>query len=133
MALKLTLKPNEKIIINGAVITNGPSKCGFSIENTAVILRDKDIMLESEADSPAKRIYFCVMMAYLDATNRNSYLERFNEFATDFIRAVPSDEVRDIIVPIGTGVASGKYFNALKQCKKLIAFEETRLGPTHGG
>ena len=128
MALKLTLKPNEKIIINGAVITNGPSKCGFSIENTAVILRDKDIMLESEADSPAKRIYFCVMMAYLDDANRNSYLERFNEFATDFIRAVPSDEVRDIIVPIGTDFNVADLFTKVIVVEKFKTFTAYMLG-----
>jgi len=132
MALKLTLKPNEKVIVNGAVITNGAAKTAVSIENNAVILRDKDILQEEDANTPARRVYFCVMMAYLDPSNRSTYLERFNEFAADFIRAVPTEEVRDIIVPIGTAVAAGKYFQALRQCKKLVAYEDKRLGFSDG-
>jgi flagellar biosynthesis regulator FlbT len=30
MALKITLKPNEKLILGGAVITNGATKCEFA-------------------------------------------------------------------------------------------------------
>ena len=54
MPLKLTLKPEEKVVINGAVLANGPSKTTLSIENSAIILRQKDIMQESDATTPAQ-------------------------------------------------------------------------------
>jgi len=38
MPLKITLKPGEKIIINGAVIKNGEKAMTFYIENKATIL-----------------------------------------------------------------------------------------------
>ena len=43
MALKITLKPNEKIIISGVVVTNGPVKAELLIENKTAILRQKNI------------------------------------------------------------------------------------------
>ena len=43
MGLKITLKPGERMIIGGAVITNAGTKCHFIVENTVPILRDKDI------------------------------------------------------------------------------------------
>ena len=57
MALKVELKPNERIIIGNAVIRNGEQRTRFFIEGEAPILREKDILTPRTADSPAKRIY----------------------------------------------------------------------------
>ncbi len=127
MALKLTLKPNEKIIINGAVIANGKSKTTLGIENSAVILREKDIITEERADTPATRIYFCIQMAYLDNEHEREYLERAILLVKEFVTAVPTAEVHDILEPVGTHVAKRQYFQALKQMKKLLAYEKKRL------
>lgn len=127
MPLKLTLKADEKVVVNGAVLTNGPSKATFTIENSAVILRQKDVLQESEADTPAKRIYFCVQMAYLDNDNTEDYLEKTNELVREFLAAVPTREVTRIVEPMGVELASGRYFQALKRCRQLMAYEAKRL------
>ena len=44
MALKVELKPNERIIIGNAVIRNGEQRTRFFIEGDAPILREKDIL-----------------------------------------------------------------------------------------
>jgi len=127
MALKLTLKPEEKVIVNGAVIANGGAKTTLSIENSAIILRQKDILTEEQASTPAKRIYFCLQLAYLDSEHERDYLEKANLLVRDFIEAAPTEEVREILEPVGIDVSARNYFKALKQLKKLIAYEEKRL------
>ena len=127
MALKLTLKPAEKVIINGAVLANAGSKTTLSIENSAVILREKDILTEHNANSPAKRIYYCLQLAYLDDEHEREYLEKANLLVREFIEAVPTAEVKEILGSVGTEVSGRNYFKAMKQMKKLIAFEEKRL------
>ena len=48
MALKITLKPQEKMILGGAVISNGNNAgCQLIIENEVPILREKDILSEN--------------------------------------------------------------------------------------
>ena len=131
MALKLTLKPGEKVIINGAVLANAGSKTTLSIENSAVILREKDILTEHNANSPAKRIYYCLQLAYLDDEHEREYLEKANLLVREFIAAVPTAEVKEILESVGTEVSGRNYFKAIKQMKKLIAFEEKRLN--YGG
>lgn len=131
MALKLTLKPEEKVIVNGAVIANGGAKTTLSIENSAIILRQKDILTEEQANTPAKRIYFCLQLAYLDSDHERDYLEKANLLVRDFIEAAPTGEVRDILEQVGTDVSERNYFKALKQLKKLVAYEEKRLN--YGG
>ena len=58
MPLKISLKPHERMIIGGAVVTNGDSRTEFRIENKVPLLRQKDIMSEQEANSHCRRIYF---------------------------------------------------------------------------
>ena len=53
MPLKLSLKPGEKFVCNGAVLTNGERRVSLVIENKASILRDRDIMQADQATTPA--------------------------------------------------------------------------------
>lgn len=127
MPLKLTLKPTEKVVINGAVITNGGSKATITVENSAVIMRQKDIMLPEDADTPARRIYYAIQLAYLDEAGREDTLETTRQLILDFLKAVPTQETRAILEPMGAELANGQFFAALKRCKSLIEFEEARL------
>ena len=44
MALKVELKPNERIIVGNAVIRNDEQRTRLFIEGEAPILREKDIL-----------------------------------------------------------------------------------------
>ncbi|MEL6322719.1 MAG: flagellar biosynthesis repressor FlbT, partial [Pseudomonadota bacterium] len=65
MPLKLTLKPGETFILNGAVVRNGDRRGVLLLENQARILREKDIMQPEEATTPVRRAYFAIMQMYL--------------------------------------------------------------------
>ena len=58
MALKVELKPNERIIIGACVITNTDQRARLLIDGDKIpILREKDILTPDTADTPAKLIY----------------------------------------------------------------------------
>jgi flagellar protein FlbT len=82
-------------------------------------------MTEEKANSPAKRVYFAVQMLYLFPGNTSFYQEKFNSFTRDFIKAVPS--ASPIILEIGEGVIRGDLYGALKQCRKLMKYEDEVL------
>ena len=63
MALKVELKPRERIIVGQVVIRNDEQRTRFFIEGEAPILREKDILTAATADSPAKKIYFAISEA----------------------------------------------------------------------
>jgi len=127
VALKLSLKPGEKIAINGAVIVNGERRSSFVVENRASILRHRDIMQADEATTPAKRIYFPVMMMALDADMRGEMLAEFEQRITEFAGAVTDREALDTCLKISASVANQDYYKALSPCRTLIEFEKTRL------
>lgn len=130
MSLKLRLKPHEKLIISGAVMVNGPKSAEFLIENNVPILREADIMGESQVTSPARRLYFCVQLMYIDLANLERYHDQFNELSTEIATAAPS--TRPFLIDIYEKVMSSDYYQALKLVRKLIVYEDTLLSKTLG-
>jgi flagellar protein FlbT len=125
MALKITLKPGEKIIVGGAVMTNGPSTTSLIIENPAPILRQKDIIINEQADTPCKRIYLVIQLMYIDGANLTAYHNTYWNLVKEVIKAAPS--TLPIIDRISDFILGNKYYQALKQVKKLIAYEEEAI------
>ena len=127
MALKLSLKPGEKIAINGAVIVNGDRRSTFSVENKASVLRESDIMQPEEATTPAARIYLPIMMMYMDESIRTQCQPEYERRLTEFSAAIISAEPLAICAELNAYVANGDYYKALSACRKLMEFEKTRL------
>ncbi len=65
MPLTINLKPKERLIVNGVVIENSSTPSRILIHNTAALLREKDILTEEQATTPARRIYFAIQCEYL--------------------------------------------------------------------
>ncbi len=76
MPLKLSLKPGERFVVNGAVLQNGDRRAVLLLQNKASILREKDIIQPEEANTPVRRIYFPIMMMYLDPAGAAGILRR---------------------------------------------------------
>ncbi len=125
MSLKLHLKPEEKVIIGRAVIRNGSKACDITVENNVPILRQKDIMAEREADSPARRVYFAIQLMYIDSENLVDYHNRFWELVRDILAAAPSTGTH--IEKISEQIVAGNYYQALKLTRKLIDYEKELL------
>jgi flagellar protein FlbT len=127
MPLKLSLKPGEKFVLNGAVLVNGDRRATLVIQNKACMLREKEIMQPKDAKTPARRVYLAIMMMYLDGEVSE---EPYNEFAlrmTEFMSAVQSPAVLAACVNISRDVVQGEYYKALISCRKLFEFEQERL------
>lgn len=122
MALKITLKPHEKMILGGAVVTNGPAKCEFVVENQATILRQNSILTPEEADSPAKRIYLAIQLMYVDPAQLRRHQELYWQLVNDFVGAAPS--TLGLVDQINEHVFNNQFYDALKTAKKLIEFEQ---------
>jgi flagellar protein FlbT len=127
MPLKLSLKPGERFVLNGAVLANGDKRASLLLQNKACVLREKDIMQSDGANTPARRIYFPVMMMYLDPDSIEPYYNDFALRMTEFMGAVENRSVLAACVEISRDVMAGAYYRALMQCKKLFEFEQERL------
>ncbi|MGF1457274.1 MAG: flagellar biosynthesis repressor FlbT [Alphaproteobacteria bacterium] len=133
MPLKLSLKPGERFVLNGAVVVNGDRRASLVLQNKASILREKDILQEEDVTTPARRIYFPIMMMYLDPENSAAYYKEFAVRTTEFMGAVATTEVLETCISISHDVMAGQYYKALMKCRKLLAFEEEKLAHVASG
>jgi len=124
MALKVELKPGERIILGDCVITNGGQRSNLLIEGQAAVLREKDILVPEAADTPAKRIYLTIQLMYT-SKEPQIYHERYFSLVRDITKAAPS--VWPYIESINNLLLTGEMYKALKDTKKLIAYEQGLL------
>lgn len=128
MPLKLSLKPGEKFVLNGAVVQNGDRRGVLVLQNKASVLREKDIMQEDEVNSPARRIYFPVMMMYLDEAGAARYYDEFVRRLGEFMGVIRNTDVLASCVAVSKHCMEREYYKALMLCRKLIEYEDERLG-----
>jgi flagellar protein FlbT len=121
MPLRVELKPFERIIIGETVIINSGSRTSFLIDGEAPILREKDTVTAETANTPARRLYFCVQMMYLK-NDIPKYRASYLSCVKDLREALPS--CRDAIDLINNHVSEGALYKALKENRKLIKVEE---------
>jgi flagellar biosynthesis repressor protein FlbT len=125
MALKVELKPHERIIIGSCVITNTDQRARLLIDGEKIpILREKDIMTPAAADTPAKLIYLAVQLMYISPNPEVNHGTYFN-LVRDIVTAAPS--TWPVIEGINTSILSGDLYQALKEARKLVAYEKELL------
>lgn len=126
MALKLSLKANEKVIIGGAVIRNGMRHhADLFVENNVPILRHKDIMAEAEATTPVRRLYFVLQLLYIDTERQVLHMESVVPLIRDIALAAPSAE--HYLGPIREHLAARHIYQALKTARQLMEYEAELL------
>jgi flagellar protein FlbT len=130
MALKVELKPGEKIIIGDCVVTNHDQRTRLMIEGQVPILREKDILTPQRADTPAKRIYLAVQLMYTSSDPR-AHHEVYFALVRDMLAAAAS--TWPYIEGINNHILTGHLYKALKDAKKLIAYEEELLSHAKRG
>jgi flagellar biosynthesis repressor protein FlbT len=128
LPLKLSLKPGEKFVLNGAVVQNGDRRGVLVLQNKASVLREKDIMQQDDAKTPARRIYFPVMMMYLDEAGAGRYYDEFVLRLTEFMGVIRNPDILADCVSISKLCMEREYYKALMLCRKLIEYEDERLG-----
>jgi flagellar biosynthesis repressor protein FlbT len=127
MPLKLSLKPGEKFVLNGAVVQNGDRRTTLVLQNKVSVLRERDIMQVEEANSPARRVYFPIMMMYIDEHDIDNWHVEFVHRLKEFMSVIVNKDVLSDCVEISRLVAGREFYKALTLCRKLIDYEDERL------
>ena len=127
MPLKLSLKPGEKFVLNGAVLANGDKRASLVLQNKACVLREKDIMQPKDAKTPARLVYLAIMMMYLEGGISEEPYDEFARRMSEFMGAIQNRHVLATCVEISRDVTQGAYYKALISCRKLFDYEQERL------
>ncbi len=125
MPLKIELKPHESIIIGDALITNDNDRIRFYIDGNVPILREKFILREKDANTPARRVYFIVQQMYLSKGSKELQ-KLFIEYIRDLQEAAPS--LRSFVTPVAEAMIVSDYYAAIKEAAKLVEQEDKLFG-----
>lgn len=125
MPLTINLKSHERLIVNGVVVENSGPPAKILIHNNAALLREKDIVTEEQATTPARRIYFAIQCEYLFPGKSDVFLPIIEKFLGEFEEAAPS--TAELIADIRQQVTEGQLYRALKTAKQLILREQEIL------
>jgi len=123
MPLKLSLKPGETFVVNGAVVRNGDRRGVLLLENQARVLREKDILRPNEATTPVRRVYFAIMQMYLLGETEGPAYTQTAEAVAALLAAGSSEDERASVLEISADVAAADLYRALSRCRKLMSAE----------
>ena len=118
--LKIELKPGERLILGGCVVTNDGRRTRLAIEGAMPVLREKDIMTARQANSPAKRLYLAVQRMYTSKRTPENYAD-YRALIRGIAASVPC--AKALIDSINNRILTGELYEALKETRKLIAYE----------
>lgn len=128
MPLRLKLRPNERVVINGCVIRNEDRQTVLTVGNFAQILREKDILQPEQATTPGRAVYFRIQLLLLgegDAaalrTDAAAALGRLHQaFAA-------SEGARQRVAEAAAALEREDYYKALAALRELFAHEDRVL------
>jgi flagellar protein FlbT len=126
MPLRISLKAGERLIVGGAVVRNAGHRASLLIENDVPIMRGSEVMGLDEATSPCRRIYYAIQLIYVDQARLSEHLDLCGTLIEDVAQASPSMAVR--LREMTALIDEGKYYQALKLARQLIAYEEELIG-----
>ena len=120
MPLKLSLKPKEAVVVNGAVLRNGDRRGTILLQNRARVLRQKDVLQPEATESPAEHLYFAVMQMYLTGQTEGQLYDQTVTAIAAAMQDAQDDTQRDLLIQISTASAAAQTYQALSLCRKLL-------------
>jgi len=124
MALRLTLKPNERIVVNGTLIRNGGRAGEIIIETQCRMLRESEIIREDEVDTPCKQIWMTMQVLHLADDPSEAHTLLFTQ-ATELMKVMPS--AAPYIAAMNSAIEEGHTHKAIKEIKRLVQHERELL------
>ena len=120
MPLKVRIPAGEKIVVNGAVISNVDDKAmHIQFENEAQFMRGRDILRPEQATTPLLEAYYYTQMMYIEPETREQHRPLFTDAARRAFVTATDDAARAAIFDAVGDVGEGRYFAALTRFRDL--------------
>jgi len=116
--LKFSLRPGEKVIVNGAVIGRGEEPGTFYLYNKANFLRGREVMKEESADCIEKKLYLAIQLLYLFPEDTAETKAKF-DIVFEQAKAAQPEKLAEL-EHVARLVQEGDHYRALKQTAKLF-------------
>ncbi len=124
--LKISLKPGEKIYVNGAVI-RADRKVSIEFLNDVQFLLEGHVLQAEEADTPLRQLYFILQMILMNPGGADNARDMFRKSLPLLIANFSNANIRSTLKHVDRLVGEGHVFDALKSIRSLYALEAVAL------
>lgn len=122
--LVLKLNPNERVLVNGAVIENGDRRSRLSILTpNANILRLRDAIRPDEVNTPVRRVCYIAQLALSgDAKPEDAKLQILRGIE-QLSQALRDEDSRNILTSATEFAQVSDFYRVLKNLRSLLPRE----------
>ena len=131
--LVLKLAPNERVLINGAVIENGNRRGRLNIVTPgANILRLRDAIHPGAASTPVGRLCYVAQLVLSGDSTMEEARPELEDGIAQLGRALTDPESRAHLDAASRALEEGQPYYTLKALRALLPTEEALLGLARG-
>lgn len=120
--LKISLKANEKIYVNGAVI-RADRKVSLEFMNDVQFLMENHVLQAADASTPLRQLYFIIQIMLMNPEGAVHAKAVFREALTRTIDSFADEHVRGSLKHVDQLVSEDQVYDALKVIRGLYDIE----------
>ncbi len=123
---KISLKANERIFINGAVV-RVDRKTSLEFLNDVDFLLENHVLQAADANTPLKQLYFIVQIMVMSPNDAESARDLFRSSIAALLDTFENPPIAAELKNIDRLVNEKKVYEALKTIRSLYPYEEDIL------
>ena len=124
--LKISLKPNEKIYVNGAVI-RVDRKVTIELMNDVQFLLESHVIQADQASTPLRQLYFIVQIMLINPVGAAEARDMFRRSLPMLIASFDNQDICKGLKQIDRMVGEDDIYEALKAIRALYPLERRAL------
>jgi flagellar protein FlbT len=125
--LKISLKPNEKIYLNGAVV-RVDRKVTLELLNDVQFLLESHVLQMDEATTPLRQLYFILQVMLMNPNGADDARALFRRSLPLLLASFSDPEITGTLKNVDRMVGEGHIYEALKAIRGLYPLELKALG-----
>ena len=130
--LKISLKPKEKIYINGAVL-RVDRKVSIELLNDVQFLLENHVLQADEASTSLRQLYFILQVMLMNPEGADQARMMFRRSLPLLLASFADEQIRTALKHVDRLVGEGHVYDALKAIRALYPLEKHIIEQGHGG
>lgn len=124
--LKISLKANDKIYINGAVV-RVDRKVSLEFLNDVQFLLQHHVLQAEDATTPLRQLYFAVQLMLIDPETADRSREEYRTMLARLLEILRNERLLAGLKHVDALVSEGQVYDALKAIRGLYPLEADLL------
>ncbi|WP_269932399.1 flagellar biosynthesis repressor FlbT [Aminobacter sp. HY435] len=124
--LKISLKANEKIYINGAVV-RADRKVSLELLNDVQFLLESHVLQPEQASTPLRQLYFILQVMLVDPVGAVDARDMFKRSLPLLLATFNNAEILATLKQVDRLVAEDHVYEALKTIRSLYPLEQRAI------